>query len=124
MKILLFTLLIMLFASCNNNKPVNDNKPGKVNDNKSENLLGLFFNYEKKEVTITVVSTGCTSKPDFSFIVNNNTLKIERIKKDECKAMPDAVNLIYSFEETGISADKKYTIANSFIANLNLANIH
>ncbi|HWR31960.1 MAG TPA: hypothetical protein VN451_00425, partial [Chitinophagaceae bacterium] len=107
-------LVWLLLAGCSN-------KPAA--DDKTEKLLGLSFSYDKKEITVTVVSTGCTTRADFSFAVNANTIKIERIKKDECKAMPEAINLVYTFQETGISADKKYTVANSFIANPNLANI-
>lgn len=110
-----FLVIMLILAGCGN-KPVADNN--------SEKLLGLSFSYDKKEITITVVSTGCTAKPDFSFIINGNTIKIERIKKDECKAMPEAINLVYTFQESGISADKSYTVANKFIANLNLAKIH
>ena len=109
------SVIVLLLAGCSN-KPVADNK--------SEKLLGLSFNYDKKEINITVVSTGCTVKADFSFTINANTIKIERTKKDECKAMPEAINLVYSFEESGISADKNYTVVNSFIVNPNLANIH
>lgn len=116
MKISLFIVGMMLMAGCSSNQPSADSK--------SEKLLGIAFNYDSKEIVVTVISTGCTVKADFSFIVNSNTIKIERIKKDECKAMPEAINLVYTFQESGISADKSYTIVNSFIANLNLANIH
>ena len=115
MKTGLLVISMLLLAGCSN-------KPGA--DSKSEKLLGISFNYEAKEFVVTVVSTGCTDKTSFSFIINTNTIKIERIKKDDCKAMPEAINLVYSFEESGISADKSYTVVNSFIANLNLANIH
>lgn len=114
MKYCLSVLVWLLVAGCSN-------KPAA--DDKAEKLLGLSLNYDKKEITVTVVSTGCTTKADFSFVVNANTIKIERNKKDECKAMPEAINLVYSFRESGISDDKKYTVANSFIANPNLANI-
>lgn len=89
----------------------------------SEKLLGFTFNYDKKEVTINVVSTGCTVKKDFLFKVSNNTITITRTKKDFCKAMPQLASFTYSFRETGLNSDKAYTIQNKFIANLNLANI-
>lgn len=110
MKYFLYAMILLL-AGCSN-KPASDNK--------SEKLMGLSLNYDKKEITITVVSTGCTVKTDFSFTVDANTIKIERLRKDECKAVPEAINLVYSFGETKISADKNYTIINSFIANPNL----
>lgn len=107
-------IMVLLLAGCSS-------KPSE--ENKSEKLLGLSLNYDKKEITVTVVSTGCTRKVDFSFVVNANTITIQRLKKDDCKAMPEAINLVYSFQESRIDADKNYTIANSFIANPNLANI-
>ena len=108
-------VMVLLLAGCSS-------KPSA--ENKSEKLLGLSLNYDKKEIIVTIVSTGCTRKADFSFVVNANTIRIERSKKDECKAMPEAINLVYTFKESGIDADKNYIIANGFIANPNLANIH
>ena len=91
--------------------------------NRTEKLMGVSFNYDKKEITIQVVSTGCTVKTDFQFKVSNNIITIIRIKKDACKAMPEMASFTYSFQETGLSPDKAYTIKNKFIANPNLANI-
>lgn len=108
-------ILLLLLAGCSS-------KPSA--ENKSEILLGLSLNYDKKEISVTVVSTGCTTKADLSFTVTSNTIRVSRIKRDECKAVPEAINLVYSFQETGISADKNYTVINSFIANPNLAAIH
>ena len=91
--------------------------------NDNETLLGFTVNYDRKEVAITVVSTGCTTKSDFSFTVAENTITVNRLKKDYCKAMPEAVSFTYTLQEAGFSADKKYVISNSFIVNPNLANI-
>lgn len=90
---------------------------------RTEKLLGVSFNYDKKEITIQVVSTGCTVKNDFQFKVSNNIITIIRKKRDECKAMPEMASFTYTFQETGLSPDKAYTIKNKFIANPNLANI-
>ena len=94
-----------------------------VPQSRTEKLLGLSFNYDKKEISIQVVSTGCTVKTDFQFKVSNNIITIIRKKRDECKAMPEMASFTYSFLETGLSPDKTYTIKNKFIANPNLANI-
>lgn len=114
MRLFLLVITMLILAGCGN-KPATDNK--------SEKLIGLSLNYDKKEITVLVVSTGCTGKADFFFVVNANTIRIDRTKKDECKAMPEAINLVYTFQESGIDADKNYTVVNSFIANRNLANI-
>lgn len=90
---------------------------------RTEKLGGISFNYDKKEITIQVVSTGCTVKTDFQFKASNNIITIIRKKRDECKMMPEMASFTYSFQETGLSADKAYTIKNRFIANPNLANI-
>ena len=94
-----------------------------VPQSRTEKLLGLSFNFDKKEISIQVVSTGCTVKTDFQFKVSNNIITIVRKKRDECKAMPEMASFTYSFQEAGLSPDKTYTIKNKFIANPNLANI-
>ncbi len=91
--------------------------------NRTEKLLGISFNYDKKEITIQVVSTGCTVKTDFQFNMKDNNITVIRKKRDECKAMPEMISFTYTFQETGLSPDKAYTIKNKFIANPNLANI-
>ena len=107
-----FALLPFLFittgAFCNNPEP----------------LLGVSLNYEKKEITITVVTTGCTGKNDFRFVINNGALTIIRDKKDFCKAMPDAISFTYSLKEAGIDPNKPFIITNSFIANAFVVNIN
>jgi len=95
----------------------------KSQQTRTEKLLGVSFNYDKKEISIQVVSSGCTVKTDFQFNVSNNIITIIRKKRDECKAMPGMTSFTYTFLETGLSPDKAYTIKNKFIANPNLANI-
>jgi hypothetical protein len=89
----------------------------------AEKLLGLSFNYDKNEISIEVVTTGCTVKGNFAFKVQNNTVTIYRKKRDVCKMAPQAIRFTYSLQEAGLSADKSYIIKNRFIANPNLANI-
>lgn len=88
-----------------------------------EDLLGLTLDYTKSEITVTVISKGCTRINDFSLQVMNGEITVKRNKKDECKAMPEPVSFTYAFGETGIEADKHYVIRNKFIANPHLANI-
>lgn len=90
---------------------------------KEERLIGVSFDYNKQEVSVAVVSNGCTVKTDFTFNLQNEEILVKRKKKDECKAMPEAVSFIYSLAEAGLSPDKTYTIKNRFIANPNLAGI-
>jgi hypothetical protein len=95
----------------------------KENQLSTEKLLGFSFNYEKSEITIHVVTNGCTVKTDFVFKTNNNTILVSRKKKDVCKALPQAAHFTYTMKELGIDPNKLYIIKNKFIANPNLANI-
>lgn len=90
---------------------------------KEERLIGVSLNYDKQDITVTVVSHGCTVKNDFTINLQNDEIIVKRKKKDECKSMPEAVSFTYSLQEAGISPDKAYTIKNKFIANPNLAGI-
>lgn len=91
--------------------------------NRSEKLLGLSFDDEKKEVTIKVTSTGCTAKNDFQFKVRGSVIEIIRIKRDECKRMPFATSFTYSMAETGLVLNKLYTVKNKFTTSPDLANM-
>ena len=108
----LFTTLLMLSFS-----PL-------VFSNNPENLLGLTLDYEKGEVTIHVISSGCTQKTDFKFNMKNDTLSVVRIRRDECKAMGSDVHFVYTLKEAGINPNKPFIIRNKFIANLFIANIN
>jgi hypothetical protein len=116
MKTISTVLLLLTLAACNT--PAPEGKTG------SENLLGLSFNYEKSELTATVVSNGCTMKEDFTIEQNSNQLTIRRKKRDECKALPEPVSISWAFKEAGIDPNRAYTIENNFIANPLTATIH
>ena len=88
-----------------------------------ETLLGVSMNFDKKEITIKVVTTGCTQKDDFQFLVKDENITIIRKKKDSCKAMPEEVSFTYTLKEAGIDPNKPFKILNKFIVNLNIANI-
>lgn len=83
----------------------------------TEKLLGISLNYETKEVTISVVSTGCTQKNDFTFNMVKEVLTVNRIKEDYCKAMEEIVTFTYSFEAAKIDSNKPFVIGNKFVAN-------
>ena len=88
-----------------------------------ENLLGVSFDFDKKEVTIQVVSNGCTEKGHFSFEMKNDMLTINRKQKDECKRLPEKVNFTFSLKDAGIDPNKPFKIENKFIVNEMTANI-
>jgi hypothetical protein len=122
----LFTLISVFFIlaiACSDKKQVPAEKPVATKQVPAEKLAGLVFNYDKNEIELSIVSNGCSGKADFRWMVAGNEIQVERIKKDECKAMPEAVKLIFTFREAGIDANKAYTIGNSFIANPNMAGI-
>ena len=91
--------------------------------NRSEKLLGLSFDDEKKEVTIKVTSTGCTEKNYFQFKVRGTVIEIIRIKRDECKRMPFATSFTFSMAETGLAPNKVYTIKNKFTVSPDLSSL-
>lgn len=124
----LFIVFALLVTGCTDKQPVATDKPMSekpVTEKQvpAEKLLGLVFNYDKGEIALTVVTKGCTGKADFSFTVSDGTITVLRIKKDECKAMPEAAVFLYSMKELGIDPNKYYKLMNGFMANPDLANI-
>lgn len=116
-KTILLLVVISLFSGCGSASTSEKSE-------KEERLIAFSLDYNKQEISFTAVSHGCTVKNDFAVIVQNEEILVKRKKKDECKAMPEAVNFLFSMQETGISPDKAYTVKNRFIANPNLADIH
>jgi hypothetical protein len=119
----LISVFSVLVIACTDKKQLPAEKPVTGKQLIAEKLTGIVFNYDKNEIELSIVSNGCSGKADFRWIVSGNEVLVERIKKDECKAMPEAVKLIFTFREAGIDADKAYTVVNPFIANPNLAGI-
>jgi hypothetical protein len=111
MKILFLTILISLIVST------------FAKGENSEKLLGLTFDYDKKEVTLQVVSSGCTQKSDFKFEIKGDSLTIIRIRPDNCKMMESIVQFTFRLKEIKIDPNKAYIILNKFIANHNIARI-
>ena len=95
-----------------------------VHGSNPEKLLGITFDYDKGEVTLIVVSSGCTQKSDFIFEVKGDSLTVIRKKPDDCKTMESPEHLTYTLKEANIDPNKSYVILNKFIANHNIAKIH
>ena len=107
---ILFILIVFIvspFAKCGN----------------PEKLLGIIFDYDKGEVTLVVVSSGCTQKSDFVFEIKGDSLTVIRKKRDDCKAMESPEHFTYSLKEAKIDPNKAYVILNKFIPNFNIAKI-
>jgi hypothetical protein len=115
MKMIYALLCTLVLFSCRSAVPLNKTE--------TENILSVSFDYDKQEFRITVVSNGCTVKEDFSIQQNKNQITVVRKKKDNCKAMPEPLNISWSFKEAGIDPAGTYSIQNLFIANPNIANI-
>jgi hypothetical protein len=88
-----------------------------------EKLIGFSLNHETQEVTITVVSSGCTQKTDFEFKWVENKLTIYRLKEDYCKAMEEAKTFQYKLQDVKIDISKSFSITNEFIASPFMAKI-
>lgn len=91
--------------------------------NRIEELIGISLNFDKKEITIDVVGSGCTDKGHFVFEMKDDILTISRTEIDSCKAMQQKVSFTYSFKEAGVSPNKPFKIANRFTANIYIANM-
>lgn len=89
----------------------------------AENLIGINFNFDKQEVVIKVVSSGCTTRESFKIETINDTLSVLRVRKDECKAMEEAIDITYTMKEIDIDPNKTYVIANKFISNYYIARL-
>ncbi len=114
-------------AGCKDKPESTTEKPvittDKPESTTEEEILGVSMDYNKMEITVTVVSKGCTNNNDLSLAVINDKITVKRNKKDECKAMPEPLSFTFSFRDAGIDPDKSYLIGNKLIANPNLANI-
>jgi hypothetical protein len=111
----IFAVLLLILMGCSHSVTVNSTK--------SENILGLSLNYEQKQINITVVSNGCTTKEDFTLQMQQNSLLISRKKKDVCKAMPEPVQFTWSFKEAGIDDNIPFSVQNRFSPNIFTATI-
>ncbi|OGT88665.1 MAG: hypothetical protein A2286_02765 [Gammaproteobacteria bacterium RIFOXYA12_FULL_61_12] len=55
-------------------------------------------------IILNVESHGCTKKQDFRVRVGHNeSLIVERLRKDRCRETPQLIELRYSHEELGLS---------------------
>lgn len=115
MKMIYALLFPALLISCRYSTPADKTA--------TENISSVLFDYDKQELTITVFSNGCTVKEDLSIQLNKSQITVVRRKKDDCKAMPQALSINWSFKEAGIDPDITYSIRNMFIANPHIANI-
>lgn len=86
-----------------------------------EVLLGVSMDFDKGQITLEVVSSGCTKKQDLRFEFSNNVLTVFRKERDSCKAMPSKVGFAYPLQEIGINPHAPFRISNAFIANTLLA---
>ncbi len=113
-------ILFLFIISCNSSVPAD--KPVTLEKIPTETISAIAFNYDQEELTVTLVSNGCTVKADFIFEQNSSMLTIVRKKKDECKAVPQAITISWTFKEAGIDANRTYNIQNGFTANPFTAN--
>ena len=86
-----------------------------------EKLIGLSTDFSKETLTITVASSGCTEKEDFSIKNENGTVTFIRKNRDDCKAMPHRIDIQFSLKELGIDKHRPFNVSNEFIVNENVA---
>jgi hypothetical protein len=86
-----------------------------------EVLLGVSMDFDRGQITLEVVSSGCTKQEDFRFEFSSNVLTMIRKERDSCKAMPTKVGFTYPLKKIGINPNAPFRIGNAFIANERLA---
>ena len=86
-----------------------------------EALLGLSMDFDTQQITLQVVSTGCTRREDFRFDVSGDVLTVIRKERDACKAVPRKQAYTFPLGEVGIGPHTRFKIANPFIVNERLA---
>ena len=65
--------------------------------------IWLGLGPDNTSLILRVISTGCTKKDDFSFVVDReNVLKVTRTHPDLCRKKPQTVDFYYSFAELEI----------------------
>lgn len=73
----------------------------------------------KGEAVFWVSSNGCTAKGDLSPVIRRTgdeaVLTLRRIREDTCReALPEGVELRWSFQELGLSPETRLTIENPY----------
>lgn len=84
-------------------------------DSKGEPIIGSSI--EADLFKFSVISTGCTSKNDFSFSIDRanskpTRLTIVRDKMDGCRRMPFVQAFEYQLDDVGIQASENIVITN------------
>lgn len=77
-----------------------------------ETLHGLYI--DKETVTVTVTSTGCTKKEDFTIMLRKSRppiITFIRLKPDLCRAAPHKINIQFPLKEVGAT---EFALANLF----------
>ena len=79
----------------------------QANDSKSVFLPQVMVN--DKGVVLTVLSSGCTKKTDFSFIFTEDAgFTVKRLRRDRCRAKTRPLKLFFGFDELGLKQTVKY----------------
>lgn len=85
-----------------------------------ESLLGLRTDFDLGTLTIEVAGSGCTRKEDFRFDLAGDRLTVVRVRRDDCKAMPQKTALTFTLQEAGLTPHRAFSVVNRFIVNENL----
>lgn len=120
-KSLVLIPFLLILASCNNGPSTTSSlivPPATSQAPPAEELAGLVVDAASQTLLLTVKSNGCTRKEDFKLSMQNEELVVERLRRDDCKRMPDTLQLRFSFKEAGLEANKSFRVRNRFSASL------
>jgi hypothetical protein len=67
------------------------------------------LSHQDNGIVLTVLSSGCTKKADFSILVGDDaSITIKRLRRDRCRAKARPIELHFSFEELGLEQPLHY----------------
>lgn len=118
---LVLLLFVLMLASCNNGPSTTSSvmiPTAESTAPPAEELVGLVVDGASQTLLLTVMSNGCTRKEDFKLSMQNEELLVERLRRDDCKRMPDTLLLRFSFKEAGIQEFKSFRVRNRFSGKL------
>ena len=84
-----------------------------------ERLLGFSSDPKTCQVTIRVISNGCTHVSDFRFYRNRDTLAIRRVRRDDCKMVPDTIALTFPLATMDCQGLRSVVLRNELRGKMN-----
>jgi hypothetical protein len=92
-------------------------------EGKPEKLLGLRVDAEKGELAVEVWSGGCTTRKDFRVDRAGEDLTVVRLRRDDCKMVPERATVTFTYAELGLKPHQAFTVRNPFTGDAFAASV-